>query len=166
MNPQQTTFIIAGAILLPVVIAAAVGLPTWFAARTRGEYLALAADYRAAVGLPPETGVSPASGVGKIPAWMKGYYAYLIAVSILKMIHPSLSFTAHLLIFAGVGLHFLKRCFLSWQMLRTHPGLEPRLRRVPLIEIITFGLIALMALSIVHLMVVIGAPSEFGEPLM
>ena len=51
-------------------------------------------------------------------------------------------------------------------MLRTHPGLEPRLRRVPLIEIITFGLIALMALSIVHLMVVIGAPSEFGEPLM
>ncbi len=128
MNPQQTTFIIAGAILLPVVIAAAVGLPTWFAARTRGEYLALAADYRAAVGLPPETGVSPASGVGKIPAWMKGYYAYLIAVGILKMIHPSLSFTAHLLIFAGVGLHFLKRCYQSWQMLRTHPGLEPQLR--------------------------------------
>ncbi len=30
----------------------------------------------------------------------------------------------------------------------------------------TFGLIALTALSIVHLMVVIGAPSEFGKPLM
>ena len=98
----------------------------------------------------------------RLPGWMLGYYGYLIVAGVFRALHPSLGFTAHVLIFAGIGLWFTQRSLSSYSTLRAHPELELRLRRVPRIEIATWTLVALVFFAIVHIMVVIGAPAEFG----
>jgi hypothetical protein len=71
-------------------------------------------------------------------------------------------FTTHVLIFAGIGMWFAQKSLYSYRILRAHPELEPRLRRVPRIEITTWSLAAILFFALVHIMVVIGAPAEFG----
>ncbi len=160
---MSTPILIILAVLAPVVLAAAVGFPAWFAARTHSDYIKLRDEYQAAVGIAqPKSAVVSTPGGFRLPGWMLGYYGYLIVTGVFRALHPSLGFTAHVLIFAGIGLWFTQRSLSSYSTLRAHPELELRLRRVPRIEIATWTLVALVFFAIVHIMVVIGAPAEFG----
>lgn len=156
-------FIILLAVLAPVVLAAAVGFPAWFAARTHGDYVKLRNEYQAAVGIARQkSAVESTAGVQRLPRWLLAYYGYLGVTGVLRALHPSLGFTAHVLIFAGIGLWFIQRALSSYNTLKAHPGLEPRLRRVPRIEITTWTLTAILFFAIVHVMVLYGAPAEFA----
>lgn len=157
--------LIAVAVLAPVALAAAVGVPTWFAARIHGEYLRFRDEFRTVVGIPPaKPAAAMSSGGGRLPGWVLGYYGYLFGTALLRAIHPSLGFTAHVLLFAGIGLWSGQRIFSTYRILRAHPDLEPRLRRVPWIEMASWSLVALVAFALVHVLVVVGAPEAFGVP--
>jgi len=153
---------IAIALVIPVVIAAAVGLPAWIAARMHGNYLKLRHDYLVAVGLPTGPAVPAPTTTGSFPRWMIAYYGYFVGTAILRLVHPSLGFTAHVLIFAAVAFFFFQKAYRSFAILQTHPGLESRLRWVPIIELVIWSLVGMGFVAVVHFLIVIGAPAEFG----
>lgn len=159
---MNTPLLITIAFLAPLVLAAAVGVPTWIAARRYDNYLKLRDDYRAAVGLPSASASPQPSTTFAYSPWITSYYGYLIITGILRTIHPSFGFTAHLMAFAGLVFWSFQKAFRSFAILRSHPDLEPRLRRIPIVEIFIWSVVGFLFLMIVHFMVVIGAPSEFG----
>jgi hypothetical protein len=160
---MNTPLLIITAFVAPLILAAAMGFPTWIAARTNENYLKLRDDYRTAVGRPAVSPAPQSSTTYALPKWVTGYYVYLIITGILRAIHPTLGFTAHVLIFAGFAFWFIQKAFRSFAILKSHPYLETRLRRVPVVEIVTWSVVGFIFLMIVHFMIVIEAPQEFEE---
>lgn len=150
-------------ILLPgVAIAAMAGLPTFFLVRTWESYAAVAADYRAAVGLSAEE-PSSRNGNFRIP-WGSHWGWIYLAYIFISSFSPAVGFSLAVLAVAGITLRYFQRALNSWAMLRAHPGLDRRLKRVPVTEICAYGAVALVSLAIFHGILVLGPSKPSPSP--
>jgi hypothetical protein len=144
------------------VLAVAVSFSASFAIRALSNYIQLRDQYQAAVGIAqPKLAVKSTPGSSRYPNWILVYFGYIILTSILKALHPPLEFTAHVLIFAGIGLFFIRKALSIYRTLRAHPELDLRLRLIPLIHIAIWGLVAFAFFAIVHILVVVDPPAQF-----
>ncbi|RYD37680.1 MAG: hypothetical protein EOP86_02880 [Verrucomicrobiaceae bacterium] len=152
-------------ILLPgVAIAAMAGLPTFFLVRTWESYAAVASDYRTAVGLSAEE-ASSRNGNFRIP-WGSHWGWIYLGYIFISYFSPALGFSVRVLALAGITFHYFQRALNSWAMLRVHPGLDRRLKRVPITEICAYGAVAVVSLVIFHGIVVLGPPKPSPSPII
>ncbi len=128
------------AILTPVLLAGAVGFPTWFAARWWVGFVKLRADYRVAVEWVTFTPVDHSLGGQLLPIWMR----YVILFKIIDLIQPLLG-----IIFFGLGsgLGCVRKSLFAYAVLRKHPNVELRLRHVPITEIVIWSALALLCFA-------------------
>jgi hypothetical protein len=145
------------AILIPLCFAVVVGFSTWTSTQAYEKYCALRHDYRAAVGLPamiaPKVESQP-----KFPWWLKYYFGYHLINHGLRSIAPTLCLTVNVILFSGVGLWFFKKAWAAYSVLREHPAVEPRLRRVPMTEIVGWSAAGLLMMGLVYGFIIIEGP--------
>ncbi|MDB6135141.1 MAG: hypothetical protein JWM59_3384 [Verrucomicrobiales bacterium] len=140
------------------------GFPSFFLVRTWERYAAVIADYRAAVGLLPRKPFFENDRFRN--SWIRNWVWIYLASILGSHASSALGFSILVLACAGVAFYFFHRAWASWTLLRVNPGLERRLKRVPITEICTFGTAALMALIIFHNIVEQGPPKASPSPII